>query len=186
MRSLPQPLPPLEDGVVRLRAWREDDLWARVAAWRDQGLMRFMLQPAPRRPTLAAARDWVEERERRRRAGEALFLVVVGAADDRALGSVWLASVDLEQRRGELGYWLLEHARGRGLAARAVRLLCHYGFAALRLERIELFTELENDASQRLAERAGFEREGLLRGYRRRPDGSRVDLVAYALLAGHV
>jgi RimJ/RimL family protein N-acetyltransferase len=180
--ALPLPEPPLEDGVVRVRGWRPDDLWARVEAWRDPSLMRFMLQPAPPEPSVEEAAAWLDLRERRRRQGEALFLVVADASDDRACGSVWLWNVDATNRRGEVGYWLLRAARGRGLATRAVRLVCAYAFERLGLERLELFTLPGNAASERVAERAGFQREALLRAYRRAPSG-RVDVTAFSLLA---
>jgi [ribosomal protein S5]-alanine N-acetyltransferase len=180
--ALPLPEPPLEDGVVRVRGWRPDDLWARVEAWRDPSLMRFMLQPAPAEPSVDDAAAWLAVRERRREQGEALFLVVAEVADDRACGSVWLWNVDAANRRGEVGYWLLREARGRGLATRAVRLVCAYAFEKLRLERLELFTLPGNAASERVAERAGFQREGMLRAYRRAPSG-RVDVTAFSLLA---
>jgi RimJ/RimL family protein N-acetyltransferase len=181
MTAIPVPEPPLEDGVVRVRGWRRDDLRARVDAWRDESLMRFMLQPAPATPSVEAAADWLDVRERRREHGEALFLVVADAADDRVLGCVWLWNVDLLNGRGEVGYWLLKPARGRGAATRAVRLLVDYAFGALGLERLELFTLPGNTASERVAERAGFAREGVLRSYRRGPSG-RVDVTAFALL----
>jgi ribosomal-protein-alanine N-acetyltransferase len=180
--ALPLPDPPLEDGVVRVRGWRPDDLWARVEAWRDPSLMRFMLQPAPAEPSVEDAAAWVEVRERRRRQGEALFLVVAAVEDDRACGCVWLWNVDAAKGCGEVGYWLLREARGRGLATRAVRLVCDYAFERLGLERLELFTLRGNDASERVAERAAFHREGVLRAYRRAPSG-RVDVTAFSLLA---
>jgi ribosomal-protein-alanine N-acetyltransferase len=179
--ALPLPDPPLEDGVVRVRGWRPDDLWARVAAWRDPSVMRFMLQPAPTEPSVEDAAAWVEVRERRRRQGEALFLVVAAVEDDRACGCVWLWNVDAAKACGEVGYWLLREARGRGLATRAVRLVCAYAFERLRLERLELFTLPGNAASERVAERAGFQREGVLRSYRQAPSG-RVDVTAFSLL----
>ena len=67
-------------------------------------------------------------RERRRERGEALFLVVADLEDDRALGAVWLWNVDVLNGRGEVGYWLLREARGRGAATRAVRLVVGYAF----------------------------------------------------------
>lgn len=182
MRALDVPEPPLEDGVVRVRGWRAGDLWARVDAWRDDSLMRFMLQPAPAQPSVAEAAAWLDMRERRRERGEALFLVVAAHEDDRALGSVWLWNVDVLNGRGEVGYWLLRDARGRGAATRAVRLLVGYAFGQLGLERLELFTLPDNVASERVAERAGFQREGVLRSYRRGPRG-RVDVTAFSLLA---
>ena len=182
MSALPVPEPPLEDGVVRVRGWRPTDLWARVEGWQDESLMRFMLQPAPAVPSIDAAADWLAVRERRREVGEALFLVVADPENDRALGAVWLWNVDVLNGRGEVGYWLLREARGRGAATRAVRLVVGYAFGRLGLERLELFTLPGNEASERVAERAGFVREGVLRSYRRAP-GGRVDVTAFSLLA---
>jgi [ribosomal protein S5]-alanine N-acetyltransferase len=179
---IPLPQPPLGDGVVRVRPWRADDLAARVEAWRDADLMRFMLQPAPEPITVEAARAWLEARERRRLAGEALFLVVAEPDSDRAVGAVWLWNVSTADRRGEIGYWLLRPARGRGYATRAVELLCRYAFEQLGLARLELFTMPENLASIRLAQRTGFRRERPLRAHR--PAGPlRVDLAVFARLA---
>lgn len=156
----PIPAPQLEDEAIRLRPWREDDLWARVDAWRDAEANRFMLQPAPRRPSLDAARAWLADRERRREDGEALFLVVADRATDRALGWTWLHQLDRAHRLGELGYLVLRDARGRGIATRAATLLAGWALEALELERLVLYTFPENAASQRVAEKAGFHRAG--------------------------
>jgi RimJ/RimL family protein N-acetyltransferase len=181
--ELAVPEPPLEDGVVRVRGWRGDDLWARVEAWRDPSLMRFMLQPAPPEPSVVEAAAWLDARELRRQRGEALYLVVASPDDDRALGAVWLWNVDLLNGRGEVGYWLLRDARGRGAATRAVVLVVGYAFGRLGLQRLELFTLPGNTASERVAERAGFVREGVLRSYRRGPHGH-VDVTVFSRLAG--
>lgn len=54
----------------------------------------------------------------------------------------------------------------------------------LDIARLELWTSLENIDSQRVAERSGFKREGVLRSYGVRDDGSRVDAVFFSLLPG--
>jgi hypothetical protein len=68
-------------------------------------------------------------------------------------------------------------------ATRAVRLVCAWGFAALGLERIELQAAVENPASQRVAERAGFTREAVLRSRWATFGGERHDMVCFGLLA---
>jgi RimJ/RimL family protein N-acetyltransferase len=83
-----------------------------------------------------------------------------------------------------MGYWLAERARGRGIATEAVRLLAAWALDVLRIERLELMIHPENFASQRVAERCGFTREGLLRSYlRKRGSEERRDAVVYGLLA---
>jgi RimJ/RimL family protein N-acetyltransferase len=63
--------------------------------------------------------------------------------------------------------------------------LAVWAIGTLGLERVELLANPENEASQRLAERAGFTREGMLRRYRRR-HGVREDLVMFSMLAEDV
>ena len=74
--------------------------------------------------------------------------------------------------RGSVGYWLLEDARGEGRAARAVRLMASWALPEMRLGRLQLHTDPENVASQRVAESAGFTREGVFRAYDGRVDGT--------------
>ncbi len=84
-----------------------------------------------------------------------------------------------------VGYWVLERARRRGLASRAVGLLVAWAPAGAAVARIEALVEPANVASRRVVERAGFTREGLLRAYLGpEPDGERGDAYVYSLLAG--
>ncbi len=83
--------------------------------------------------------------------------------------------------RADVGYWLLAEARGRGRATAALRLLSRWALAQPGIARLQLWTVPENTASQRVAERAGFRREGVLRSYGE-VEGRRVDAVFYSLL----
>jgi [ribosomal protein S5]-alanine N-acetyltransferase len=60
----------------------------------------------------------------------------------------------------EVGYWLLESARGRGVARCAVRMLCDWAFAACDLERLQLTTLLGNTSSEKVAAACGFHPAG--------------------------
>lgn len=74
----------------------------------------------------------------------------------------------------EIGYWLVERARGRRLASHAVALLARWALTDVGLARVEAFVEPNNTASQRVLDSVGFQREGRLRSYlvfnRRRAD----------------
>jgi [ribosomal protein S5]-alanine N-acetyltransferase len=80
-----------------------------------------------------------------------------------------------------VSYWTFPPFRGRGLASRAVRLVCAYAFAHLGVERIELYVETDNLASRGVARKAGFVEEGVLREYGRYGDERR-DMVLYSRL----
>jgi RimJ/RimL family protein N-acetyltransferase len=110
----------------------------------------------------------------------ATFAITV-AATGEAVGSIGVANFDWHEGIGDVFYWLAAHARGRGYATRSVRLISAWAFETLELERLELYAHPDNTASQRVAERAGYIREGLLRSAMV-VKGARWDVVLFALL----
>src|SRR5205085_384676 len=173
---------PLIESDTALRPWRDDDLPGIVAACQDPEISRWTRVPWPYGES--DARQYLLQRFDALHTGTAApFAIVDAGQDSRLLGSISLMSLDWLQRRGEVGYWLAREARGLGHATRAVRLVCHWGMTALGLERIDLLAATANHASQRVAERAGFTREGILRSYMQTREG-RQDMVAFGLLAG--
>jgi RimJ/RimL family protein N-acetyltransferase len=91
--------------------------------------------------------------------------------------------IDREGRQAEAGYIVAPRARGRGIAARALRLLTDWALAELDLERVELRITADNVPSIRVAERAGFVREGVLRSVHFKQE-LRTDVAVYSRLAG--
>ena len=179
MPEIPLPDPPLSDGPVALRPLRDDDAEAVTAACQDPEIPRWTAIPSPYRA--ADARAYLRRADRDRRTGRELLLAIVDPETDELLGSCGLARLDWEDRKAEVGYWVAAGARRRGVGTRAVRLLSRWALDQLALDRIELLVNPDNEPSQRLAARAGFTREGLLRAYRRRK-GRREDLVMFSLL----
>jgi RimJ/RimL family protein N-acetyltransferase len=94
--------------------------------------------------------------------------------------------VNTHDYRGRIGYWVAAGARGRGVCTRALRLLARFGLDELGLVRLELITDPDNVASQRVAEKVGFRREGVLRAHLRHPDGRIRDSVMFSLLPGEL
>ena len=88
--------------------------------------------------------------------------------------------------RGRIGYWVAAPARGRGICTRALRLLSGWALGELALQRLDLITDPDNVASQRVAEKVGFRREGVLRSHLRHPDGRIRDSVMFFLLRGEL
>jgi [ribosomal protein S5]-alanine N-acetyltransferase len=80
-----------------------------------------------------------------------------------ALGRI--ALFVLREGVGEIGVIMRREATGRGLASKALNLVIEHGFGALDLHRIGADIDPDNNASLSLFLRAGFQREGLLRGY---------------------
>jgi ribosomal-protein-alanine N-acetyltransferase len=82
----------------------------------------------------------------------------------------------------QIGYWIGEPYAGQGLMLEAVGLVCDFAFDTLRLHRIEAACSPDNVRSVRVLEKAGFQREGLLRAYLR-INGSWQNHYLYALIA---
>ena len=184
MAELWFPVPPLAGDVVLLRPWREADVPAIVLAFSDPVMQRFSWRTTPYTET--DARDYFAEQEEARVRGDALNFALAGPHDqDVLLGAVSLQEVRLDQGCAAVGYWLVPGARGRGAATQAVRLLARWAFAGLGLARLELTCGPGNQASQHVAERCGFSREGVLRSHV--PfKGARRDSVIYSLLPGEL
>ena len=184
MAELWFPVPPLAGDVVLLRPWRKADVPGMVHAFSDPVMQRFSWRTAPFTET--DARDFLAEQEQARLRGDELNFALAGPHDHNVvLGAVSLHEVRLDQGCAAVGYWLAPGARGRGAAAQAVRLLARWAFAGLGLARLELTCGPGNEASQHVAERCGFSREGLLRSHV--PfKGARRDSVIYSLLPGEL
>jgi ribosomal-protein-alanine N-acetyltransferase len=95
------------------------------------------------------------------------------------LGYVGLWLGDRAHGRASFGYWVVPGARGRGIATAAVRLASPWAFTTLGVARLEILVEPWNTGSIRVAEQAGFQREGLLRSYEEFK-GRRTDLIMHA------
>ena len=165
----------LRDEEFLLRPWTEADVPAIVAACNDAEIQRW-IPVIPRPYTEQDALSFV--RGEARPELEHSFAITVNGAVVGAIGM----TVNSQSRNGHIGYWCAREARGRGHATRALRLVSRWAFDELGLERLELITDPENVASQRVAEKAGYQREGVLRSHLLHPDGRRRDSVMFSLL----
>ncbi len=181
----------LTDGRVLVRPFEAADVPAVRAACLDPAIAHW-IYGVPLEYSLADAEAFIADSWRCLAAGTRARLAVAEAPGDEAapeaaggtaggipsgaapggeaapvgrlLGSI---SLDLYPARqaGEIGYWMTPEVRRQGVAEAAVRLVVYWGFQVVGLERLEIMTYPGNAASQALALKAGFRREGLLRGY---------------------
>jgi RimJ/RimL family protein N-acetyltransferase len=169
----------LGDGDLLLRPWTEDDVPGLVVACNDPEIPRWIpVIPSPytEADALAFVRGELET------APEYSFAIAEGGA---LVGAIGLARNSMRYR-GSIGYWVAALARGRGICTRALRVVCRFGLDELELARLELITDPDNVASQRVAEKVGFQREGVLRAHLRHPDGRIRDSVMFSLLPGEL
>jgi len=169
----------LSDRVVTLRPWTEADAPAIVECLDgDPEIVRWLDQ-IPQPYGLEDALAYI------RGLGEQSF-AVTDPASGRVLGSIgvrWNEAGDV----GEVGYWLRADARGRGLTSRALVLVSRWALSREGVGRLQLRAAVENRASRRVAEKAGFRLEGVLRAAHWSPRlGRRLDWAMYSLLPGEL
>ncbi|WP_433390305.1 GNAT family N-acetyltransferase [Micromonospora sp. KLBMP9576] len=170
----------LTDGVVTLRRLGPDDA---------EVMYRLHSRPevvANQAPPVPPARAGVEERcllaESAWLTGTIARLLILDAVTGEPAGSCGLSISDAAAGEGSIGYALLPHQRGRGLATRAVRLLAGWAFGPAGLARLAAGTVPANTASHGVLERVGFRREGLLRGRLPGLADARLDDLVFGLL----
>ena len=160
----------LEDEEILLRPFGEDDIPAIAAACQDPEIPRWTGVPSPY--TEDDARGFLRQVE------ETAF-AITDRRTGELIGAIGVREVD--HANAQIGYWVKREARGRGVATRALGLVSRWAFDELGAGRVQLFTEPANVASQRVAEKAGFMREGVLRRYLY-IKGQRRDGVIFSLL----
>lgn len=170
----------LSDGTIRLETLAPRHLDGLAELGRDPEVQRFTYVPSPWEEGFE--RTWLERYEQAHENGTRAGFAVVDEESGAFLGLAALVRLDRDGREAEAGYIVSPRARGRGVAARALRLLTDWALDGLGLERVELRITVDNEASIRVAERAGFVREGVLRSLHFK-QGMRSDVAVYSRLA---
>lgn len=169
--------PPMNDTVVLradatpsapalvLRPWCMQDVPALVEAYRDPALRRWTRSSVD---DDADAVRWVRAQQRGWAEGDRFAFAVLEAEPGpgaQPIGHVVVKEVAHGKPSAEVGYWTAAHARGRGVASRALEVLTGWAFEALAsggLERLELLHRCDNVASCRVARTCAYELTGVL------------------------
>jgi RimJ/RimL family protein N-acetyltransferase len=179
---VPQPwLHPIEmqGSGVRLRAFRSSDADRIVEACSDPGTAYWLVsmpRPYERHNALAYLQSVGELAAR----GAGVAWCIADPRDDRCLGSISLDGLNGYAKRGEIGYWAHPDARGRGVVTEAVRLVTRHARSSGLAKSIMIRCARENQASRRVAERAGYTKIGVQPISEPLGDGKLADLVLYS------
>lgn len=152
--------PALATARLRLRQFRLDDTDAMHECYGSAEAMQYWNRPAHARriETERAVRRSIVFRPAKR-----VVWAVADAGTDRCLGMVNYHNCDLRYRSADIGYMINPAHQRQGIAGEAVGALIGHCFDVLKLHRLTAFIDTDNIASQALAEKFGFRREGLLR-----------------------
>ncbi len=163
-----------------LRPWRPSDAPDVYAVCQDPEIARWVTIPQPFTPADADA--LIETAMTMWRNGTGAAFAIVDAATDRLLGAVTRFGPDGHQ--ATFGLWLAPEGRGRGVGTRSLRLVADWTFATTAAIRLDAFIMVGNEASHRMTERAGFQREGIARAWDLHHGGVPVDCVVFSRIRG--
>ena len=160
-----------------LRRWRDDesDAAALLAGCSDPETARWT--PVPQPFTAETAR-WYLSQEYPRQWSEGVAAPLAVEQDGRVVGGAVLIA-PAARWAPEAGWWTMPGERGRGVASRAAGLLAEWA-AELGHSRVQALVDVDDAASSRAAERAGYQREGVMRGARVDRQGRPRDVVLHA------
>jgi RimJ/RimL family protein N-acetyltransferase len=163
---------PFGDDLITLRTFSMNDVDAVVALCQDPEIPRWTTVPSPYAEP--EARTWIAAHEAQWLAGFEASFAITDPNSGVVMGSVGLFRDLADATTSEIGYWVGADFRRRGIATRSVTLLSDWGAKVAGLKRMRLVTLMGNTASERVAQRAGFDRVGEVTDYRseRRPDVS--------------
>ncbi len=154
----------LTDGVVLLRPYRIGDVDHLYQAVRESIAELSVWMPWCHADySIEESRAWLELRAGAWEKGTEYDFAITDAKDGSFLGGCGLNYIDYKNRIANLGYWVRTSRTKRGVASAVVRLLVQFGFEKLKLNRIEVKAAVGNTASQRVVEKIGAKREGILR-----------------------
>jgi ribosomal-protein-serine acetyltransferase len=167
--------------VCSIRAYEPEDAQALWEAVRES-----VAEVSPWLPwchpqySMAEAVEWIRSRAPLAAEGREYTFAIVGA-EGRFLGGCGLNQINRIHRFGNLGYWVRTSATRQGVATEAARQVAAFAFGNTDLVRLEIVCAVRNEPSQRVAERAGAVREGVLK-HRLLLRGRAVDAVMYSLV----
>ncbi|MEU8033063.1 GNAT family N-acetyltransferase [Streptomyces sp. NPDC049099] len=149
-----------------LRPWRMEDVAALVEVSQDRALRQWASSVVD---DDADGTRWVQAQQQGWAAGNRFGFAVLeeqpNSVREQLAGNVVLKEVTFGKPAAEVGYWTAAHARGRGVASRALEALTSWAFDTFEadgLERLELLHQVDNPASCRVAQKSRYDLDTLL------------------------
>lgn len=179
----PPQIPTLSYGLLTLRPVMESDIPEIYKCCQDPVIPRFTR--VPQNYTIEHAEFFVREKipKSLTAKSEIPFAIDYGNGSDTTFsGVISFHSMDLPDLVAEIGYWINASMRGKGVGKTAARVLTNFGFETMGFARIEALVDVDNVASKKLLESAGYTLDGILRKKSRRYDGRHVDMALFSVI----
>lgn len=154
----------LTDGRIIVRPCRPSDADSIYTAVRESIAEVSKWAPwCPPNYSMSHCEPWLESRAAAWSEGKEFDFVILDVVDGAFLGGCALNDINRTHNFANLGYWIRTSRTGQGIATAATRLVAKFAFETLGFTRLEIVAAVGNEASQRVAEKAGAMREGIER-----------------------
>jgi RimJ/RimL family protein N-acetyltransferase len=172
----------LTDGVITLRQYRVSDIDSVYRAVRESISELSVWMPWCHPDySIEETKTWIESQPDKWEKGEEYNFAISYGTGGLYLGGCGLRVIDQDARISNLGYWIRTSQTNKGIATAATLLLAQFAFNELGLNRIELAIAVDNQASLRVADKAGATKEGILKN-RLTKNGTPCDAVMFSLV----
>lgn len=101
---------------------------------------------------------------------------------EKFVGLAGFKDIDKDNHKTEIGYWLSQHAQGKGIMTKTVQKLLEYAFSEMNMNRVQIKVALENKKSRSIPEKLGFQVEGIERDGELLVNNEYTDIAIYSLL----
>ena len=164
---------------TKIRKWKPEDAHDLATAINNKKLLDNLRDGIPFPYTGKDAEDFIRAMKTAEKDSRYAFAVEYGG---KVIGSIAVFRKDnIHRLTAELGYYIAEPYWGRGIATKAVELICSYVFESTDIVRIFAEPFAHNHASCRVLEKSGFSYEGLLRRNALK-NGRLIDMKMYSIL----
>jgi RimJ/RimL family protein N-acetyltransferase len=168
-----------ELGAITLRPLREEDIDSIYQACQDPTISSFTRVPYPYDREMAE--EFVRGCDISYRNHQGIVFAI--EVDSNFAGTIGLHGIQLGDHCAEVGYWIEQTHRGRGLCTSALISLLDFSLNIMGFRRIEGMADYNNLASQRVMERSGMVRDALLRNRVTKPNGVQIDMVLFSIVS---
>lgn len=170
------------DELIILRKYKKEDLYDRFTAIKEN-LDKISRWLSFCRPDYSEQQNllWYVAYPKNWKRGIEFPFAIVEKSTGKYIGECVLNHINYKHKVANITYWIKKEFSGKGIATKAVNLIAQFGFNELGLRRLEIFMEPENIASIKVAEKAGAQKEGLLRNRVYSEDQSK-DALLYSLI----
>jgi ribosomal-protein-serine acetyltransferase len=143
-------------------------------------LIRYLPGTCKSNESLESSIDYIKEsKEKSKRKENYVFGIFFS---EKLVGITIIKSIDLRSLKCELGYFIDQDHEGKGIMSEAFKLTNNFCFEELKMQKLYLRTGEENDSSIRLAQKNGFQLEGILRNDFKTETGEWVNIAYYGRL----